>query len=135
MNPVLLYDGQCGLCSSIVRFVLDHERVHTLRFAARKGDTSNRILLQYKEIRDIDSVVWVECDAAGEPLEVLVRSRAALRLARYLGGPWRLLAVLRLIPVALRDRVYDAVARNRHRIAPAESCLVPDGETRQRFLD
>jgi predicted DCC family thiol-disulfide oxidoreductase YuxK len=134
LNPVLLYDGRCGLCNSIVRFVLDHERGHTLRFAALDSDAASRIILLYKELEDIDTVVWVEYDAAGEPSEVLVRSTAALRLARYLGGAWRALDVLRLIPVTLRDRIYDAVARNRHRIAPAESCLVPDGETRQRFL-
>lgn len=135
MNPVLIYDSRCALCSSIVRFVLSHEREHTLRFAALDSDAAARILFLYNKIRDVDSVVWVEYDAAGEPSEALVRSTAALKLARYLGGAWRLLAVLRLIPVTLRDGVYDAVARNRHRIAPAESCLVPDGESRQRFLD
>lgn len=41
----------------------------------------------------------------------------------------------RLIPRALRDAVYDLVARNRHRVARTEACLLPSPDERARFLD
>src|SRR5215467_12710996 len=42
------------------------------------------------------------------------RSKATTRILACLGMPWRLLATFgRLVPVPLRDAVYDVVARNR----------------------
>jgi DCC1-like thiol-disulfide oxidoreductase len=32
-GPILLYDGNCGVCSQAVQWVLAHERSHSLRFA------------------------------------------------------------------------------------------------------
>ncbi|HVZ48183.1 MAG TPA: DCC1-like thiol-disulfide oxidoreductase family protein, partial [Gemmatimonadaceae bacterium] len=61
-------------------------------------------------------IVWVEADGD----RVLTRSGAALRVARHLGGGWRLLSgALRLVPRALRDAAYDAVARRRCDITTA----------------
>lgn len=135
MYPVLLYDGDCGFCSSIVRFVLDHERRHTLAFAALESPYAKRLLAGRPDLQGVDSVVWVERDDPASPLRILVRSTAALRLASYLGGGWRLLAVLWLVPRPLRDGIYRLVAGNRHRISGGERCLAPTPKTRHRFLD
>ncbi|MGD2018124.1 MAG: DCC1-like thiol-disulfide oxidoreductase family protein, partial [Planctomycetota bacterium] len=36
-RPLLLYDGECGLCSRTVRFVLRRDRLKRLRFAALRS--------------------------------------------------------------------------------------------------
>jgi predicted DCC family thiol-disulfide oxidoreductase YuxK len=135
LDPVLLYDGECGFCNSIVRFVLDHEREHTLRFAALQSPFAARILADRPDLQGGDSIVWIELDESRSPAGILVRSAAALRLSRYLGGGWRLLSAAWIVPRPVRDWVYDVVAARRHRIGRKENCLVPTKETRQRFLD
>jgi predicted DCC family thiol-disulfide oxidoreductase YuxK len=134
LEPVLLYDGDCGFCSSVVRFVLENERTDTLRFAALKSPAARRIIHKHNELDDIDSVVWVDRDESGAPERILVRSAAALRLARYLGGGWRLLAALWIVPRPARDFVYDLVARNRHRVLGRRRCVAPTADTQHRFL-
>ena len=43
---------------------------------------------------------------------------------------------MRAVPRPLRDRVYDAIARNRFRwFGRADACLVPTPALRERFLD
>jgi len=135
MRRVLLYDGKCGFCNSIVRFVLAHERDHTLAFAPLQSAVGELIISDNNKLQGIASVVWIEFDETDAPMRVFVRSTAALRLARYLGGRWRLLGTFWIVPRPLRDWIYDAVARNRHRIVGNEQCLVPTAETRHRFLD
>ena len=77
--------------------------------------------------------MWVEQVPRGE--RVLTRSDAALRLARYMGGPWRAAAIAYLVPAFIRDAMYDLVARHRHRlVAGAESCYLPPPDVRARFL-
>jgi len=134
-GPVLLYDGACGFCSETVRFVLHHDRRGTLRFAPLQGRWAAQLIARHPDLADIDSLLWVETRADGAE-RVLARSAAALRVARYLGGPWRLALVAWLSPRVARDWAYDLVARHRHQLfSPAETCFVPPREVRARFLD
>lgn len=128
---LLLYDGTCGFCASSVQWVLRHDRRGTLRFAALQGETARPILARHPELASVDSVVWV-----GEGGEVLVRSAAALAVARYLGGRWSVVArVSALIPVGIRDWAYDLIARHRHQLTRnGPECLIPTPEEKARFL-
>ena len=134
-GPVLLYDGACGLCGTTVRLVLRHDRRGTLRFAALGGGYALAVVGRHPELAGADSMIWVEPGGAGRPEQVLVRSAAALRVARYLGGPWRLLLAVGFVPSPLRDAAYDLLARHRHRIPGAVACVVPTAEERARFLE
>jgi predicted DCC family thiol-disulfide oxidoreductase YuxK len=69
---------------------------------------------------------------AGEPS---FKSEASLRIAQGLDFPWSLLALFRIVPRALRDRLYDVLARNRLRIfGRRERCYVSDPRYADRFL-
>jgi predicted DCC family thiol-disulfide oxidoreductase YuxK len=64
-----------------------------------------------------------------------VKSDAAIRVASYLRGSWKLLGAVRILPRPIRDWGYDVVARNRYRLfGRAESCMVPTPELRARFI-
>ena len=134
-RPVLLYDGTCGFCSASVQFALRHDRRGSLRFAALDSSFGRAVLARHPELAVVDSVVWYEPAGGGATERLLTRSAAALRVARYLGGPWRLAAVAGLIPRSLRDSLYDLVARHRHQLARGgQQCLVPTPDQRDRFL-
>lgn len=133
-HPVLLYDGTCGFCAESVQLVLRHDRRRTLRFASLQGPFGRSVLERHPELEGVDSIVWVEPAGAGE--RVLVRSDAALRIAGYLGGWWRLARVGSAVPRVVRDAAYDTVARHRHRLlGSGPSCLIPSPDDRDRFLD
>lgn len=134
-SPVLLYDGTCGLCAESVQFVLKHDRNGTLSFAALDSGFGRAVISRHPELSQVDSMVWLE-RARGPAVEKpFIRSDAALRVARYLGGAWRLATVVVIVPRFLRDWLYDLVARHRHRFIPgARPCLVPTPEQRTRFL-
>jgi predicted DCC family thiol-disulfide oxidoreductase YuxK len=134
-TPVLLYDGDCGLCAGSVQFLLRHEPPHrraALRFAPLQGDYAAQVRAHHPELIGVDSVVWV--DPANLAAPVRVRSDAALQALTHLGGAWALLAALgRVVPRMVRDAVYDRIARHRLSLA-APRCLLPTPEERARFL-
>lgn len=67
---------------------------------------------------------------------VLIKSDAALFVARELNWPWKGLTAARIIPRALRDTLYDVIARSRYRLfGRYEQCLAPRPEFRGRFVD
>ncbi len=135
-TPVLLYDGECGFCASSVQFALRHEspaRASSLRFAPLQGAFGTVVRAEHPEVATIGSVLWYEPGPKGAS-RVLARSDAALAVVAHLGGAWRMLALCaRAVPRAVRDAVYDLVARRRFELA-ARACLLPTADQRQRFL-
>lgn len=132
--PVLLYDGVCGFCNKSVQAVIDHDRRGSMRFAALQSAYGEAVIKRHPELRGVDSVVYVERDAGVE--RVHVRSDAALKVAAYLGGFWKIFLAARLMPRAVRDYFYDLFARNRYRFfGKYDACLLPPPEVRSRFLD
>jgi predicted DCC family thiol-disulfide oxidoreductase YuxK len=131
-TPVLLYDGACSFCSASVQFVLRHDRGGKLRFAPLQSAYGQRVVAGHPELLGVDSAVWVE---AGEA-RVLTRSAMGLRVAGYLGSWWRLALVFWIVPRAVRDWLYDRIARHRRLLGGrAAHCIVPTPEVRHRFLE
>ena len=136
-NPIILYDGVCGLCNSLVQFLLKRDKEGRLRFASLQSDFAAKVLHRHGfDSKDLDTMHLVEnYDQPDE--RVLQRSTAILRAGRELGGMWALLAALgRVVPRPLRDVFYGLVASNRYRIfGKYETCMLPDPNQRSRFLD
>jgi predicted DCC family thiol-disulfide oxidoreductase YuxK len=116
--------------------VLRHERADaTLRFARLEGALGLALRARHPELSTVDSLIWYEPATPNAPEQLLWQSRGVLRVGRYLGGVWHLLASLgALVPQSILDSGYDWIARHRHQLA-ADRCLVPTSEQRRRFLD
>ncbi|HEX8720218.1 MAG TPA: DCC1-like thiol-disulfide oxidoreductase family protein [Pyrinomonadaceae bacterium] len=133
--PVLLYDGVCGFCNKTVQLILDLDRRGTMRFAALQSGYGLAVVGRHPELRGVDSVVFVEA-APGGGERVYVRSDAALRVASYLGGFWKLFLAARVVPRRLRDYFYDLFARNRYHVfGKYDACMLPPPEVRSRFFE
>lgn len=136
-NPIVLYDGVCGLCNRSVQFLLKHDKQARFRFASLQSDFAEKVLGRHGlDPKDLDTVHVVEnYDHPGE--RVLQRSDAILRAGRELGGFWSAASsVARIVPRPLRDLVYRFVATNRYRVfGKYDTCMLPDPNQRSRFLD
>jgi predicted DCC family thiol-disulfide oxidoreductase YuxK len=119
-----------------VQFVLEHDRRGTMRFATLQGDFARDVIARHPELAAVDSLVLVERDPATGEEQVYARSAGALRMARYLGGPWNIARTLSIVPPFLRDWAYDLFARFRYRLfGRYDSCPLPSLEQRARFID
>lgn len=135
-GPVLLYDGLCGFCDGTVQLILRHDRRGTMRFATLQGEFARDVMGRHPELDGVDSLVLVEPAGASGVEKVYTRSTGALRVARYLGGPWHLARVTAIVPRFLRDWAYDGFARIRYRVyGRYDSCPIPTPEQRSRFID
>src|ERR687895_261942 len=93
-NPIILYDGVCGLCNRLVQFLLKRDKRGRLRFASLQSDFAERVLTRHGiNAKDLDTVhVVVDYERPQE--QVLNRSDAVLRAGSELGTPWTLLAAI-----------------------------------------
>jgi predicted DCC family thiol-disulfide oxidoreductase YuxK len=128
----IFYDGHCGLCQRSVRLILAEDTTGAaFRFAPLQGETfQSTVPPKERDALPLSLVVQTEKGT------LLTRSAGVLHIMRRLGGVWRLLAgLLFLIPVPLRNRLYDGVARIRHRLfaRPPEMCPLMSPQLRARF--
>ena len=136
-EPVLLYDGECGLCNRVVRFLLARDRAGRLHFAPLQSAPAQAYLrAQGLPPRDFASLVFVPDWKHPAPDGYRLRTDGALAAADEIGGPLRVIAeVARMVPAFLRDAVYRLVARWRYALFGAYRPLpLPNPEWEQRFL-
>ncbi len=136
-QPVLLYDGECGLCNAVMRFMFKHDRRGVLRFASLQGRTGQAFLIHHgMNTRDFDSVVFIE-DLGRADTAFWLRTTGALHAMEAMGGGWQRLArMFRVVPVSWRDGLYRLIARMRYRIfGRYRPTPLPNAEWARRILD
>jgi predicted DCC family thiol-disulfide oxidoreductase YuxK len=128
-QPILFYDGSCGLCDRFVRSIFAKDRKHRLRFAPLQGKTAAK-LLPNSLVSDLKTVVYFENS------RIYAKSDAVIRSMARLGAWWRLVQFLRIVPRTVRDQVYDIIADRRHRIfGKADICGLLGPEEKDYFLE
>ena len=129
-RPIIVFDALCLLCSANARFVLKHDRSGRFRLASVQSAAGAALSRRFGiDPAHPDSLILVEGDRA------LRDSDAVLAIWRGLGWPWRMGALGRFVPRALRDPLYLWVARNRYRLfGRRATCWLPDPRFRDRLL-
>lgn len=130
-HPIVIFDGVCNYCSSVVAFIIKRDTRGIFRFAPFQSESAKSLLEEYGVREDyLDSFILIEDG------KLYTKSEAALRLWRRLGGLWSLTYVFVAVPAFVRDAVYDFVARNRYKwFGKKDECMIPGPEVRERFLD
>jgi predicted DCC family thiol-disulfide oxidoreductase YuxK len=129
--PIIIYDGKCRLCSGFVQFVLRHDRRDCFRFIAAQSPLGTALYRHF----GLDHVNY-ETNILLEQGRPWLKSEGSIRMFERLGLPWSLLAIGRLLPLQLRDRLYETIARNRLRwFGVRQTCFLPDDGRADKFLE
>ncbi|AHF89727.1 membrane protein [Opitutaceae bacterium TAV5] len=132
--PVLLFDGECGLCVALMRFLLKRSR--RLHAAPLQGPTARELcrragLPAPATPQDFDSLVLIydrQHPEAGHAL----RTDGVVALSRLLGPGWRAAGTaLGWLPGGWRDAGYRVVARFRKKLWGSPRLPLPDARTGQ----
>lgn len=121
-RPILLYDGDCGFCTSSARFIERHIPTGAELSAYQDADLD---ALGTTAERASGEVLWVEDG------HVHGGAQAIARLLIDAGGPWRPLGALISVPPLrpLAAGVYHLVTVNRHRLpGGTPACALPSAE-------
>lgn len=133
---IILFDGVCGLCDRLVQFTLPKDTQNKFQFASLQSDFGTKLLARY----DIDAKslqsFYVVADYGLESERVYSKSDAAAFVLTTLGGKYKLLAVFKFLPKALRNWAYEFVGKHRYQIfGKSESCRLPSPDDKDRFIE
>jgi predicted DCC family thiol-disulfide oxidoreductase YuxK len=113
-RSVAFYDGVCVLCHASVRLLLEEDRRRVVAFAQLQGETFETVREAVQVPDDLDSLLYVQ-GVGTDTVVPSVRSQAVLEILRDIGGFWRVVSWLRIVPRPLRDGVYRIIAKNRYK--------------------
>lgn len=131
MSDIILFDGICNMCTASVQFIMKRDPKKTFRFASLQSTVANKLLIEHKIFKDINSIILITEDG-----RVFEKSTAVLRIASKIKGLWKLFAILLVIPPFIRNAVYQFVAKHRYNwFGKKEKCMIPTQEQKERFLD
>lgn len=128
----IFYDGGCGLCHALVRYVAARDAQGRLfEFAPIGGELFCSVVPDAARRTLPDSIVLQTTEGT-----LLMRSAAVLHILPKLGKAWSVLAaVLAVLPAGFSDSCYNGVARLRRRLfgVPGDVCPVLPPHLRSRF--
>ena len=130
-HPVVLFDGECNLCSSVVQFIIKHDPKKTFRYASLQSTFGQQVLQELGlPHNDFNSFILLENRRAYQ------RSTGALRVTRKLNGLWPALYGFILVPPFIRNAVYNLIGRKRFDwFGKRNTCWTPTNELKSLFID
>ena len=133
-QAILFFDGECGLCSRTIRFLIRRDKHKRLHFAPLQGVTAQTLVpTEYRE--SLSSVVYHRKVVSNKESQLYIRSEAVLLALIDIGGFWRLVArCARVLPLKLRDWSYNRIANNRQHLFKHTTCELPTKDVQARIL-
>jgi predicted DCC family thiol-disulfide oxidoreductase YuxK len=127
---IILFDGICNFCNFWVDFIIKRDKDKIFKFASLQSDAGKRIVEKYLIYKqDIESIILIK----GE--DYFIKSEAALEIVKELNSAWKIFYIFKVIPLPLRDFIYDLIAKNRYAIfGKRDLCRVPSEEEKSRFV-
>lgn len=125
-QPIIFYDGLCGLCDKSVQFVLKHDTQNKFLFCALQDNYAKQIL---------GNNITFDTFILYHNNKIYTQSTAALITLKLLGGFWQLLYIFIIVPAFIRNAVYQYIAKNRYKwFGKYDTCKIPTAETKKRFI-
>jgi predicted DCC family thiol-disulfide oxidoreductase YuxK len=129
-RPIVIFDGNCVLCSSFAQFILRVDRRRRFRLMVAQTPLGAALFAHYGLFDDD-----YRTNILLEDGRIWLKSDGSIRIFVGLGFPWSMAALAKILPRSLRDWLYDVVARNRLRwFGRRETCFLPDPQDADRFL-
>ena len=128
-NPVVLYDGECGLCNYWVQWILNRDSERIFRFAALQSSFSQELFTALNRELTMQSLVVLKEDG-----EFIDRSRAVAYLFSKLRRRSVFYWLLLITPRFIADIGYSGVAAVR-KVLQRNKCRLFTIEERTFFLN
>lgn len=129
-RKVIVFDGNCSLCSWWVDFVIKRNKKKDFLFCALQSKTGQKISTHFlKNEKSLESVIFIDHS------KLYLESSAALHIFKYLDGPWKFFFVFISFPKFIRNFIYRIIARNRYKWWKKRAiCYAPKKGEEKLFL-
>ena len=129
-RPIILFDGVCAMCSAWAGFVLRHDKAAKFRLLTAQSALGHELYVHYElDPKNYETNILIQDGVAW------FRSEGSIRMFEGLGLPWSLARVFRILPLPVRDALYNSVAKRRLKLfGQLEQCYMPPPDYKDRLI-
>jgi predicted DCC family thiol-disulfide oxidoreductase YuxK len=93
-----------------VNVIRRHDKSSDIHYVSLQSEKRKKLQSNLNtDFMETDTVIF---EQAGK---TFIRSEAVIECLSFIGGFWKLTKFFRIIPLRLRDAIYDIVAKNRYK--------------------
>ena len=106
VSPIVFFDGDCGLCSRVVRFIYRYEKKAKISFSPLQSDFAIKILAKNNTKPDLNTFYFYYNDT-------LMKVKWCFENHSFFKMVFFFLLVFWIVPKFIRDYFYNLIAKNR----------------------
>jgi predicted DCC family thiol-disulfide oxidoreductase YuxK len=110
-KSIVFFDGDCGLCSRAVQFILRNERNKDLMFSSLQSDFACSFLEENFSKKNTSNTMFTFVNG-----KLYTESDAVLRIIPFLKWHFFGLLIFWTFPPIIRNTVYRLISKNRKKI-------------------
>ena len=128
---LIVFDGDCVLCSRFFKFILRFDQNNSFHFATAHSEFGGTL---YKELdlppNEFETNIIIVDGLIYQKLDAFCAAMTEI------GGGWRILAIAKFLPSRVKDFLYNSIARNRYKtFGRYDNCIIPEEAVKNRFID
>lgn len=128
-KKIILFDGVCNLCNNSVNFLIRRDIKSIFLFAPLQSNFGEVLTAKMNIPQKIDSIILISEN------KYYIKSDAVIEIIKQLKWYWRMFIIIKILPLKFRDFLYDFIANSRYKwFGKRDSCMIPDGNVKSRFL-
>lgn len=122
---VLIYDGDCNMCSRLIQFVVFINKDKNLHIT----DFNSQWTKENVDLNpNVDSLIFIDNN------QLYFYSDAVIQLTAALHPLFKIVSIAHIVPKKLRDKLYRWIAKNRNRVFKDDKCKMPNEKFRAMYL-
>jgi len=108
--------------------VIKRDKKGLFRYASLQSDIGQELIGHFN-LQNLDSVFLLDNG------EIYSQSDVAFAVAKKIGGLYSLISPFKVVPLAIRNRIYNWIASNRYNwFGKQEECMIPTPELKALFI-
>jgi len=129
-DKVILFDGVCKLCNGWAKFIIKYDKQYLFKLTSVQS-VQGQALLKYFDMptAQFDTMILIDNNM------VYKKSTAFFEVIKHLPYRFRWIILFIIIPVPIRNWLYDRIALNRYQLfGKYNHCQILHDNDKNRFL-
>ena len=131
MKKIILFDGVCNLCNSLINKIIRLDSGERFLFAPLQGKKGKEVIKKFNlHKKNIDSIVLYS------DKKIKIKSKAIIDIIYNINPLFRFIIIFKIIPYFILDIIYDIIAQRRYRwFGKRNRCMIPNKNITSRFIE
>ena len=126
-KKIIFFDDKCVLCNTYAKWVLKYQDKNNPIFLAPIDGKFSQSHLKEEFVKNKKTLVFLKNQ------QIYTQSDAILEVMKDLKSFWKVLRVFKILPLSLRNTMYQTIAQNRYNWFNKTECFIPN-ENQKKYI-